>query len=62
MDLTGMDVCDKVQQFGLQKEIAQLKNCRVERKVVPLLPNGKHPGLIDLPYYEKQKKVKENRL
>jgi len=34
----------------------------VEKKVVPLLPTGAHPTLIDLPYYEKQREIKELRL
>ena len=57
-----MDICDKVQQFGLQKQIPKLLSCKAEKKVIPLLPNGNHPNLIDLPFYEKQRDMKEEKL
>ena len=52
MDLTGMDVCDKVKEFELLNKLTQFEDCRVHKKVIPLLPNGAHPNLDELPFYK----------
>lgn len=42
MDIQGRDVCDKAKLYGIVK-IDGLDNCSVRKKIIPVLPDGKHP-------------------
>ena len=43
MDLTGEDACDKAKRFGLAAEFKQFQDCSLSKKIIPMLPSGKHP-------------------
>ena len=43
MDLTGEDACDKAKKFGIESEYKQFQECKLSKKIIPMLPSGRHP-------------------
>lgn len=62
MDLTGMDVCDKAKQFGISGQFKLLQQCAFRKKIIPIMPNGKHPKFESLPYFMAQKNEREKNM
>ena len=54
MDLEGEDACDKAKANGLARTIPEFLNCNISKKVIPMLPNGKHADIRELPIFKKQ--------
>ena len=54
MDLEGEDACDKAKANGLARGITEFLNCNIGKKVIPMLPNGKHADVKELPVFKKQ--------
>ena len=52
MDLNGEDACDKAFRNGLVREFPVFNDCNVSKKIIPILPNKKHPLLDDLPFFK----------
>ena len=53
MDLEGEDACDKAKANGLARKIPEFLNCNISKKVIPMLPNGKHADIRELPIFKK---------
>jgi len=53
MDLEGEDACDKAKANGLARGITEFLNCNIGKKVIPMLPNGKHADVKELPVFKK---------
>ena len=51
MDLKGEDACDKAKANGMAKLIPVFNNCSINKKVLPLLPNGRHADVTELPIF-----------
>lgn len=58
MDLNGEDACDRAKASGMAREMPEFNNCNIHKKVVPLLPNGKHAAVHELKVFKKQIKFK----
>ena len=54
MNLEGLDACDLAVKNGLAKEIPEFNNCNINKKIVPMLPNGRHADIKDIPIFKKQ--------
>lgn len=55
MDLTGEDACDKAKKNGMAVDIPEFNNCNINKKVLPLLPDGKHADVTkNMPKFKKQ--------
>lgn len=54
MDLEGEDACDKAKANGLARGIPEFNNCNIRKKLVPMLPNGRHADVKELPLFKKQ--------
>ena len=39
----------------------EFNECGFRKKVVPMMPNGKHPNFENLPFYRIQREEKENK-
>jgi ankyrin repeat protein len=55
MDLTGEDCCDKAKRLEIDHMYKEFQECSLRKKVIPMLPNGKHPDYKNLPYFKYQK-------
>ena len=53
MDLTGEDACDKAQRLGLSIEFPEFNDCNVNKKIVPMLPNGSYAKVEEIPLFQK---------
>ena len=51
MDLTGRDCCDLAFDYGIEEQFEQLNKRQVMKKVIPMLPDGTHAELDQLPFY-----------
>ena len=51
MDLSGEDACDKAKANGMAKLIPVFNNCSINKKVLPLLPNGSYAEVKALPNF-----------
>lgn len=54
MDLAGEDSCDKAQRLGLNIEFPQFNDCNINKKIIPMLPDGTYPEMENIPKFKKQ--------
>jgi ankyrin repeat protein len=54
MNLEGLDACDIAQANGLARAIPEFNNCNITKKIIPMLPDGRHADIRDLPVFKKQ--------
>lgn len=55
MDLIGECACDKAKKNGMAVDVPEFNNCNINKKKLPLLPNGKHADVSkDMPEFKKQ--------
>jgi len=62
MDLKGEDACDKAKANGIIEDYKDFQNCSYRKKIIPMLPNGMHPQIKDLPFFKLEKEDKEKKM
>jgi len=62
MDLCGYDACDKVKANRTHPiDLKQFQECKLEKKIVPLLPDGTYPDYQTLIFFKEEKDTKDKR-
>ena len=54
MNLEGLDACDIAKANGLARDIPEFNNCNITKKIIPMLPDGRHADVRDLPVFKQQ--------
>ncbi len=57
MNLEGLHACDIAKANGLARDIAEFNNCNITKKIIPMLPDGRHAEARDIPVLKQQLQV-----
>lgn len=59
LDLDEKDCCDKAKLNGLALKMLSFNNCTINKKIIPLMPDGTYPNYVYSQFYHKQEFAKK---